>query len=236
MAHRGEIRAISLPTFRNFLQRLSSHFEASGGPRLAVDYGWFSILKPKIDADAFDMAFSTAATTAYLAKEGRTDPASRTEFCRLGIGVAVRAGNLKPDIGSITALKRMLLDAKSISIPPAQSTTGNYLLGLLERLEVAGEAKSKLQISESGDDTAKAVAAGHAEIGLTLINEFVPVVGLDIVGRLPPELQNYLTGTAAVGMKAKDPEQAAAVIEYLSTSTAITLMNAEFMESLVRRP
>jgi molybdate transport system substrate-binding protein len=229
------IRAISAPTFKYLFEKLRPHFEASTGYKLVIEFGWFSLLKGRIDAEDFDVAISAGATTDYLAKQGRTVPSTRVEFSRAGIGMGVSAGAPKPDIKSDDALKRALLNAKSISIPPPASTTGAYLLTLFERLGVAGEIKSKLQITESGDHTVKAVAAGRAEIGITLINEFVPVPGVEIVGSLPSELQNYVVGTAAVGSTARDPRAAESLVKYLGTTTALDLIKADGLEPILPR-
>jgi hypothetical protein len=60
---------------------------------------------------------------------------SRVHFARAGIGVAVKAGAPKPDIGSTEAFKHAMLAAKSIAYSTGAS--GIIAAKLMERLGIA---------------------------------------------------------------------------------------------------
>lgn len=66
---------------------------------------------------------------------------TRNDIARSGIRLAVRAGSRKPDISSVEAFKRALLDAKSIAYLKVGS--GLYMDGLLKRLEIADAVTPK---------------------------------------------------------------------------------------------
>ena len=60
-----------------------------------------------------------------LAKQGKVAVGTRVDLARSRIGMAVRAGSLKPDIASVDAFKRAMLDARSIAY--SASASGVYL-------------------------------------------------------------------------------------------------------------
>src|SRR5262249_20715297 len=120
-------------------------------------------------------------------KKGKVIGDSRVDLANSPIGVAVRAGASKPDISSADALKRALLAAKSVAY--SDSASGVYVstemfrkLGIEEAMK--GKAK-EIPATPVGEIVAK----GEAEIGFQQIAELKPVAGIDIVGRLPAELQ-----------------------------------------------
>src|SRR5438552_2825058 len=61
--------------------------------------------------EAADVVILADEALAELVKRGKVIPDSRVQLARSSIGMAVRAGAPKPDIGSIEALKRTLLSA-----------------------------------------------------------------------------------------------------------------------------
>ncbi len=98
---------------------------------------------------------------------------SRVDLARSGIGVAVRKGAKRPDIGSPEALKRALIAAKSV----AHSKTGMsgiYFPTVLTRLGIAEAMKSKIVIPDPGTPVGEVVAKGDAEIGIQQISELLP--------------------------------------------------------------
>ena len=129
--------------------------------------------------------------TDELAKRGLVRADSKTELARSLIGMVVRAGAAKPDIGSVEALRSTLLAAKSIAY--SDSGSGTYLsTKLFSKLGVADEiaAKSrKVRGPPSGEPVAGVVARGEAEIGFQQVAELIHVPGVTFVGTIPAELQ-----------------------------------------------
>ena len=75
-----------------------------------------------------------------LATAGKIDPASRVAIARAGSGVSVPASSPKPDVSTQEALKRTLLQAKSIGFTGVgASRAGNE--ALLARLGIADRVK-----------------------------------------------------------------------------------------------
>ncbi len=173
------------------------------------------------------------ASTALeeLIQRGKVVPGSRVDLVRSSIGMAVRAGAPKPDISSVEALKRTLLQAKSIAY--SASVSGTYLSNeLFPRLGIAGQIKGKSKRIQS-ERVGAVVARGDAEIGFQQISELLPIPGIDFVGPLPPEVQKISMFSAGVAVGAKDPDAARALIEFLSSPAAVPAITKNGLEPAI---
>jgi molybdate transport system substrate-binding protein len=151
-----------------------------------------------------------------LIERGLVVAQSRVDLARSAIGMVVRAGAPKPDISSVEAFERTLLEAESIAY--SASASGRYLsTELFPRLGIADRiaGKSKQILSER---VGTVVARGEAEIGFQQISELLPIPGVDLVGPLPPELQKITVFSAGIPVDAKRPEAAREVIRFLMSS------------------
>lgn len=160
-------------------------------------------------------------------KSGRIIAETRVNIARSGIGVEVRAGARKPDISSVEAFKRALLDAKSIAYLRVGS--GNYLAGLLERLGIAEAIKSKVTRPET-DIVSELVAKGEVELGMVVITQILTTPGVELVGPLPSEIQSYVVFSAGVSANSKVPDAAKQLMKLLIGPKAIAVIRAQGME------
>jgi molybdate transport system substrate-binding protein len=163
-----------------------------------------------------------------LIKTGKIAAGTRTGIARAGTGVAVKKGSPKPDIKSVDAFKLTLLNAKSIAYP-AEGAPGVYFTGLLERLGIAAETKSKLKPMGSGA-VVQAVVKDQAEIAVLPTPVILAEPGAELVGPLPPELQNWTVLTAGIGTAAPQPDAANALIKFLTTPAAMSVMKSKGLE------
>ena len=152
-----------------------------------------------------------------LIRDGKVVADTRIDLVRSGIGVEVRAGATKPDISSVDAFKRALLNAKSIGYLKVGS--GAYLAPLLERLGIADAIASKVTRPDT-DVVSELVAKGEVELGMVVITQIMTTPGVELVGPLPPEIQSYVTFTGGVGANAKAPDAAKALLEFLQRPVA----------------
>lgn len=138
---------------------------------------------------------------------------------RSTIGMAVRAGAPKPDIGSIDALRRTLLQAKSIGY--SASVSGQYLTTeVYQRLGIADQVLGKSRLVGGGERVGAVVARGELEIGFQQISELLPVPGIAHITPLPPELQKVSSFAAGVAATSPDPALARRVIQFLASPDA----------------
>ena len=227
-----EIKVLALQSPQIIINELASDFEQRAGYKITQLLRLADMpihIKQKTDAgEVFDAAFVVPAVLDQLEKEGKIIGNSRTSFLRVPIGVAVRTGSAKPDITSVEAFKRTLLEAKSIAYLRA-GTSGPYLQGLFERFGIAAEMQSKAKRTET-DTVGELVAQGEAEIGVTAIATLIASPGVDIVGPLPPEIQSYVFFAGAVSTNASVPDVARDLIKFLTGPTAIPVIRSKGME------
>jgi molybdate transport system substrate-binding protein len=159
-------------------------------------------------------------------RAGKIAEGATADVTRSAVGLAVRTGAPKPDIGTVAAFKRTLLAAKSISYSDGPS--GAYIAGLLEQLGIAEDMKPKTKLT--GQPVAELVAEGDAEIGLQQIVAILPVKGADLVGPLPAELQNVIIYAAGLSARATEPAAARAFVAFTKTPQAERLIRAKGME------
>jgi molybdate transport system substrate-binding protein len=228
VAEAAEVKVLSTVAVKPVVEELAPQFERQTGHKLAITFGVANTMKRQIEAgESFDVAIMTAPVADDLIKQGRIVAATRTDVARGGIGIGVRGGTPKPDIGSVEALKRALLAADSIAYSK-EGWSGLYFAGLLERLGIAEAMKPKTRYGAA--NVGEMVAAGEAQMGVQLINELMAVPGLELVGPLPAEVQNHVILTAGVGAQARDPAAAVAFVRFVTAPAAAPLIRSKGLE------
>jgi len=175
-----------------------------------------------------DVVILAASALDDLIKQGKVVAGSRVDLVRSSIGMAVRAGAPKPDISSVAALRQTLLRAKSIAY--SASASGVYIsTELFQRLGIADQVLAKSKNAE-GQRVGALVARGEAEIGFQQISELLPEPGIDYVGPLPHDVQRVTVFSAGIVMGAKKPQQARALIKFLASENAISVIKKTGLE------
>ncbi len=179
-----------------------------------------------------DVVILAAAALDDLIKQGKVVAGSRADLVRSSIGMAVKAGAPKPDISSVAALTRTLLDAKSIAY--SDSASGVYLSTVLfPRLGIADRVGPKSRKVAGNERVGALVARGDAEIGFQQISELLPVPGIMYVGPLPPGAQQVTVFSAGIAVGAKEPEAARALIKFLASEAATSTIIRTGLEPMV---
>jgi len=81
----------------------------------------------------------------------------------------------------------------------------------------------------------QADARGEAEIGFQQISEIVGVPGSELVGPLPPEVQQVTVFSAGVLTNARQPEAAAELIQFLASEEAAETVASTGLDPIKRR-
>ena len=178
-----------------------------------------------------DIVIVADAVLHQLIEDGLVLRDSYTPVARSAIGMAVRAGAPKPDIGSVDALKRTLLQAKSIAY--SASVSGEYLTKeLYQRLGIADQVASKSRLIGGGERVGAVVARGEAEIGFQQMSELLPVPGIEHVTPLPPEVQKVSVFSAGVAASTNDAALAQSVIKFLVSPEASPTITKSGLEAI----
>lgn len=232
-AQAADIRVIGANPMKTAVQELGAQFERDTGHKLVAKFVTSPLVKREIDAgEAFDLAITVTPHIDGLIKEGKIVAGSRADVAYAGVGMGVRVGAPKPDIGSVEAFRQALLNVSSVA-HSTEGASGVHFKALLERLGIAEQMKPKLR-PMTGDALANAVPRGEAE----MIFSAMPDIARDgtvSLGPLPPELQLYVSFAAGVGANAREAEAAMELIRFLTAPTAAPVIRAKGMEPGVPR-
>lgn len=225
----AEIKILSSNGVHSVMVEMGPAFERATGHTLSVDYYTANQAVAKVKAgEAADLVIITRPTIDGLLKLGKVVAGSDKDLGRSGVGVAIKAGLPKPDIGTPEALKQALLGAKSITFTKT-GASGIHFLKVAERLGIADQVNAKAKIPEGGA-VGPLVARGEAEMAVQQIPELKAVKEIQYVGPLPKELQNYTLFAAGVMTGAKQPEAAKAFLAFITTPEAVKVFAAKGLE------
>jgi Asp-tRNA(Asn)/Glu-tRNA(Gln) amidotransferase A subunit family amidase/ABC-type molybdate transport system substrate-binding protein len=231
----ADIKVMTSGAFTAAYLELKPRFERATHDRIltlttTMGIGADSIPNRLERGEPVDVVIVDDASLDQLIQAGRVVASSKVPLARSSIGMAVRAGAHKPDISSTDALKRTLLEAKSIAY--SASVSGTYLsTELFQRLGIAEQIASKSKRIER-ERVGAVVARGEAEIGFQQVSELLPIRGIDYVGPLPSEVQRVSLFSAGVVRGAGNPDAAGAFIKFLASPQAAAAIAKSGMEPI----
>jgi molybdate transport system substrate-binding protein len=213
----AEIRVIQGGGLKEAFLELTPRFENQSGHKITNTLVGFADIPKRLAAgETFDVVLS--AGVEVLIKQGKIVAGSSVELARSGVGVAVKSGAPKPDIGTVDAFKRTLLAARSLVY--SSGASGRYLVELFQQMGVSEEIKGKSQQVPSEIPVGAVLARGEAEIGFQQVSELIVFPGVDFVGPIPAEVQRYTAYFAAIPTTAREVEAATVLIKFLSSPIA----------------
>jgi molybdate transport system substrate-binding protein len=219
----AELTIYSSIGVRSAAEELFRQFEKQSGHKLVVTWGTAPMLVKRIQGgESADVLILSLAGIDALLKQGKIAPGSDVTLAASGVAIAVKAGAPKPDISTPEALKRTLLNAKSIaySEPSAGGASGVYFAKLLERMGIAEAMQPRTKYPPPGGFSAELLMAGEAELAVQQTPELLHVAGTEIVGLLPGDLNMVTYFAAGIMPDSKQPDAAKALIEMLRSPEA----------------
>jgi molybdate transport system substrate-binding protein len=215
---------------KTVMEVLTPQIEHSIGRKLAAQFNSSKNLRDMIQAgEPFDAAILTSDVLDDLIKQGKVAAGTRADISRTGMGVGVRVGVPKPDISTPEALKRTLLNAKSISFNPTGASAA-HTYDMFARLGITDAVKPKLILDAEAGRPQMNVAGGKAELVISLIPEIKFFPGVDLVGPIPPDFQSYINFAAGIATNAHDADASKALIQFITGPTAAPILKAKGME------
>ena len=227
----AEITLIAPGGIRAAVEQLIPEFERKSGHKVKATFGsGLGTKKQVASGEAFDVPIVQPPYPEVIAS-GNVVASSATPLASVAVGVAVRKGAPKPDISTPDAVKRTLLAAKSVSYPNAAggAAAGVSFNETLQKLGIADQMKSKLKPAQGGAGAMAMISKGEAEIGLTFLSEMEDP-GVEPVGPLPREISPATSLVGFVSAHAKDPAAAKALLDFLSSPSAVAVYKAQRMQ------
>lgn len=216
-AQAAEVRVISAGAVKSIVTELAQAYEKETGNKVVMEFGPMGFVRQKLASDPADVVIMSDTVIADTIAKGGVVAASRADIARTGMGVGVRDGAPVPDIASVDAFKRALLEAKSIVYvdPASGATSGTHFAAVLQKLGIADAVKAKTKLVPGGYP-AELVAKGEVELVVHQISEIVPVKGVTLVGPLPKDIQKITIYSAGVAAKSANAELGRGFIAFLT--------------------
>ncbi|HEV1999989.1 MAG TPA: molybdate ABC transporter substrate-binding protein [Xanthobacteraceae bacterium] len=224
-AEAADVQLFSGGGFRSVVTELAPAFERATGHKVVATFDSTGGFERRIKAgESFDVVLIGPEVVDSLIKEGKVVSGTNANVARGGLGVAVKAGNPKPDIGSVDAFKRALLNAKSVAYV-GEGHSGQYFLAMLGRLGIAEQMKPKLK-PQVVADVLKAGASGEADLVVYIVPAILADRSVELVGPFPAEIQSYVVLATGLSANAKEPEAAKSLIRFLGSEAAAPVIKA----------
>jgi molybdate transport system substrate-binding protein len=222
------ITGISSMATRLILGELAQRYEAAKDVKISIaSVGGVDAAKRVREGEKTDIVILASGPMAKLEAEGHLVAGSVKGFTRSGMAIAVRRGAPRPDIGNEAAVKAAVMAAGKVCYSTGPS--GDHLLQLCARWGVAAES-DKLLKAPPGVPVGSLVAKGEADLGFQQLSELIHVQGLEVLGPLPPEIQNTTIFAAGVSAMSPHPAETAALIAYLASPETAEVKQAQGME------
>ncbi len=223
--------------FEGAYRELLPEFERAAGVRVQTGSGASQGTGPQVIAA--QLARGVPADVVILSREGlneliaagRIAPGTDRDLASTPIGAAVRNGAPKPDVRTVQALERALLEAGTVAVPG--STSGIFLVReVFPRLGLEG--KIDVKVTPRGTGAAAMVAAGEARLALLPVSEILAAPEIELAGRIAPEIQLVQVFSAASVAGTKELEFAQRLIAFLGSQRAAAAITRSGMDPLAR--
>jgi molybdate transport system substrate-binding protein len=215
----AELKIFGSRVTKVIVGELAAQFEKTTGFTPVVVADVAAVMKRRIEAgEPFDLAVLVDFQVNDLINSGKLLADSRADIMSSGIGVAVKRGAPKPDIGTVEAFKQTLLEAKSITYLKEGAST-IHLRKLFTQLGIADAIKSKA-VETDGEMVSELVAEDKVDLGLIVIPNIMSVPGAELVGPLPAAINSIVMFTAAVSAQSSNQQAARDLIKLLKSPEA----------------
>jgi molybdate transport system substrate-binding protein len=209
---------------------LVPQFERATKHKVIVRYGLAAALKQQIErGESFDVAFLTPVVMDDLIKQAKIAADTRATIARSGLAIAIRAGARKPDLKTVDAFKRALLDAKGLAYAK-EGASGVAFAAIIDRLGIANALKAKSKLTATGEEVGEAVVKGDVEFGVLPVSEILPIKGAEMLAPFPAGVQSYIVMVGGAGTASKQAAAARDLIKFFTAPAALPVIKAKGME------
>ena len=229
VAQSAEIKVIAANALKDGYTQLVASFEKSSGHRVVTTWtGTVNATRRVGGGEIYDLVIIGSSNIDQLIAAGKLIAGSRADFAKTGVGVAVRAGLPKPDVSTSDAVRAAVLNAKSVAYSAGPS--GAYIVELLKKMGIAEQVATKVKQPSSGAEVAALLARGEVDFGFAQVSEFLNVPGINDLGPLPANIQNFTIYAIGVHTAAPAPDAAKNLVRHLRAPEAAPAIKKMGME------
>lgn len=225
------LKLISSMATRKILSELATQYSHAASQTVITEAaGGVDVAKRVQAGEAVDIVVLANNAINKLIAEGKLLKDSRIDLVKSGVAIAVSAGATKPDISSEEAVKRAVLNAKTLSYSTGPS--GVYLEQLFERWGILQDIKRKIVVPPPGVPVGSLVAKGDSELGFQQLSELMNLPGIDVLGPLPAAIQTITIFSGGISANSQDVEASRRVLEYMASPATADIKRRYGMEAV----
>ena len=211
----AELKVLGSGAVKEAYAELLPQFEKASGHKVTVIWAGTVDIKKRMEAgEVYDLVMIASPEMEVFVKDGKVAAGTKVDLVKSGVGVAVKAGAPKPDVGSGDALKKALIAAKAVGY--SQGPSGVYMQSLFEKMGIADQVKAKAKITTPGVPVATLIRGGEAEIGFQQVSELIHEPGIDFLGALSNDIQRITTFSGGIHSASKEQTAAKALQTFLT--------------------
>jgi molybdate transport system substrate-binding protein len=223
------LKLISSMATREVLNELAARYERDTSRKISTEAaGGVDVAKRVQNGEAVDIVVLASNAIDKLIADGKVLAGSRVDLVQSGVSIAVRAGAPRPDISSEDALKRAVLNAKTLSYSTGPS--GVYLEKMFARWGILEEIRARIVVPPPGKPVGSLVADGTVELGFQQLSELINLKGIDVVGPLPAAVQTITIFSGGVSASCSEPDAARAALKFMASPAAADAKKRHGME------
>ena len=228
-AQTTRVTLLSPDPLKKEVDAIVQSFEKKTGYQVQESYGTGVTTRKTVgEGGALDVTLLFAPFDDAL-KTGNVDKSTQTVVARVRLALAVKEGVPSPDISNAAAVKKVLLNAKSVAtVDPNQGSVGGAALLAFQKMGIADQLTPKLKLYPTGGGPQKTVASGENEVavGPYLSDYPDPHPGLNVVGPLPPDAATPVDITGWISTNAPDRKAAMELLDYFKGKEAAAIWEA----------
>ncbi len=226
--HAAELTLFSPQAMKPALSELIPQFERSSGSRVTVFYAPSSTHVKNIEeGKTADLVILSPDQIEELQDDGKVISDSVTPIAKAELGLIMRKGAPKPDVGTVRTLRHTLLNATSIALgDPENSVSGEYFANLIERLQIADAIRPKIKTYESAPAALQAVANGEADIGIGVVST-ADGPKTELAGVLPAQAKKINSYAVGILTGSNQMQAAKDLISFVSSSTSLAVLKSK---------
>jgi molybdate transport system substrate-binding protein len=214
-AQAAEIKVLSTTAVKEALIELTPQFEKASGHKLSITWSSSSVIRKQIpEGGKFDLVITSAPDIGKFVVEQSVMPDSQISIGRTGVAIANKDTSPKLDVSTAEKVKQAILDAKGIVYSSGPS--GIYVEQMIGKMGILEKVKPNLKQTPPGARSATLLVSGEADLGFQQMSEFVHERGINILGYLPSEIQNWTTWSTGIPKVAEQIEPAKSLQIFLT--------------------
>lgn len=230
------LRVITSGAFAAALVNLLPLYRESGGEEIDLAFGSSlgaapdSIPTRLAQGERFDVYFFARKALDDFTDLNLIRADSGVDLVESHIGAMVRSGDPAPDIDTVETFRATLLSARAVAL--AASASGIYLSSeVFPALGIAGHMK-QTALTVYSERVGHVVARGEAGLGFQQISEILPIEGVKVIGRLPPEFRHPFRFCAGIGAESEQVEEAKRLLRFLASVAAAPVIRETGLDPL----